>query len=144
MTIAPAAGGVAGAMERIRGVSVEFGPGLKDVMAFTNQLAVMIKAGINIRTGIGSIAEGADNGKFRAMLYQVKADVEGGQPLSDALARHPKAFSPLYVNMVRASELSGNLGHMLERLAVYLDQKADTRRMVIGAMARPLRGMSPR
>jgi len=137
VSITPAAGGVVGAYERLRSVSFEMGPGLKDVLAFTNQLAVMIKAGINIRSAIAGIAEGVKNSKFRGILYQIKADVEGGQPFSAALARHPKVFSPLYVNMVRASELSGNLSHMLQRLAEYLDHQADTRRMVIGAMIYP-------
>ncbi|HUS92687.1 MAG TPA: type II secretion system F family protein [Phycisphaerae bacterium] len=135
--IAPAAGGMAGALERIRGVSFELGPGLRDVLAFTNQLSVMIKAGINIRNAISGIADGVKNVKFRAIIHQIKADVESGSPFSEALSRHPKVFPPLYVNMVRASELSGNLGHMLERLADYLDQQADTRRMVIGAMVYP-------
>jgi type IV pilus assembly protein PilC len=137
LSITPAAGGVAGAYERMRAVSFQMGPSLKDVLAFTNQLAVMIKAGINIRAAISGIAEGVRNDKFRGTLYQIKADVESGQPFSTALARHPKVFSPLYVNMVRASELSGNLSHMLERLADYLDHQADTRRMVIGAMIYP-------
>ena len=126
--------GVSGALERFRGVSFEMGPGLKDVISFTNQLAVMIKAGINIRNAISGIGEGVQNRKFRQIIFSIKSDVEAGQPFSDALAKHPGIFSPLYVNMVRASELSGNLGHMLERLASYLDQQAETRRMVIGAM----------
>ena len=71
------------------------------------------------------------------IIHQVKADVEAGQPFSDALAKHPNVFGPLYVNMVRASEMSGDLGRMLERLAEFLDQQADTRRMVIGAMIYP-------
>lgn len=137
LSIIPAAGGLAGAYDRMRAISFEMGPSLRDVLAFTNQLSVMIKAGINIRTAIAGIAEGVKNNKFRGILYQLKADVEGGQPFSAALARHPKVFSPLYVNMVRASELSGNLSHMLERLAEYLDHQADTRRMVIGAMIYP-------
>ena len=135
--IAPAAAGVAGAYQKLRGVSFEFGPGLRDVLAFTNQLSVMIKAGINIRNAISGIADGVKNAKFRGIIHQIKVDVEAGQSFSEALAKHPKVFSPLYINMVRASELSGNLGHMLERLADYLDQQADTRRMVIGAMVYP-------
>jgi type IV pilus assembly protein PilC len=137
VNIAPLAGGVAGAVDRLRSFSVELGPGLGDVLAFTNQLAVMIKAGINIRNAIAGIGDGVRNRKFQAIIYQVKADVEAGEPFSAALAKHPGVFSPLYVNMVRASELSGNLGHMLERLAVYLDHQADTRRMVIAAMVYP-------
>lgn len=137
VSIAPLAGGVAGALDRMRTVSFEFGPGLRDVTAFTNQLSVMIKAGINIRNAIGGIAEGVKNNRFRAIIHQIKADVEAGQPFSDALAKHPSVFSPLYINMVRASEMSGDLGRMLERLAEFLDQQADTRRMVIGAMIYP-------
>ncbi|HUT01942.1 MAG TPA: type II secretion system F family protein, partial [Phycisphaerae bacterium] len=137
VNIAPLAGGVAGAMDRLRSFSVELGPGLRDVLAFTNQLSVMIKAGINIRNAIAGIGDGVANRKFQAIIYQIKADVEAGEPFSDALAKHPKVFPPLYINMVRASELSGNLGHMLERLAAYLDQQADTRRTVIGAMVYP-------
>jgi type IV pilus assembly protein PilC len=138
VSISPLAGGVAGAMDRLRSLSFESGPGLRDVMTFTNQLAVMIKAGINIRSAMSGIAEGISNTKFRGIMYQVKADVEAGQPFSDALAKHPEVFSTLYINMVRASELSGNLGKMLERLAAYLDQEAETRRMVIGAMVYPI------
>lgn len=137
MSIAPAAGGVAGALDRMRTVSFERGPSLRDVMAFTNQLSVMIKAGINIRNAISGIGDGIKNAKFRVIIHQIKADVEAGQPFSDALAKYPKVFSPLYINMVRASEMSGDLGRMLERLAEFLDQQADTRRMVIGAMIYP-------
>ena len=137
ISISPAAGGVAGFMDRMRTVSFERGPSLRDVMAFTNQLSVMIKAGINIRNAISGIGDGIKNAKFRVIIHQIKADVEAGQPFSDALAKYPKVFSPLYINMVRASEMSGDLGRMLERLAEFLDQQADTRRMVIGAMIYP-------
>jgi len=137
VNISPLGGGVAGALERMRNVSVEFGPGLRDVLSFTNQMSVMIKAGINIRNAIGGIAEGVKNNKFRAILYQIKSNVESGQPFSEALSKYPGVFSTLYVNMIRASELSGNLAHMLERLGSYLDHQADTRRTVIGAMIYP-------
>src|SRR5260221_13831867 len=85
--------------------SVSFGPGLKDVANFTSQLAVMIRAGISIRAAIEGISDQAPNPKFRAILTQMKKDVEGGKQFSDALARHPKCFSPLYINMVKAPEL---------------------------------------
>ncbi|MFA6133128.1 MAG: type II secretion system F family protein [Phycisphaerae bacterium] len=124
-------------LTRIRTFKVEFGPGLKDVQSFTNQLAVMIKAGINIRNAIGGIAEQVENPKFKAIIERMKADVESGQPFSEALAHHPKIFSPLYVNMVRASEMSGNFGHMLHRISNYLGQQVETRSMVRGAMVYP-------
>ncbi len=124
-------------LSKLQSVSVEFGPGLKDVFNFTNQLAVMIKAGINIRSAIAGIADQVENQKFKAMLQQVKEDVESGTSFSDALAKHPKVFSPLYINMVRASELGGNFGKMLDRIAGYIGQQIETRSMVRGAMVYP-------
>lgn len=135
--IAPLQARQATFLDRLRDFRVEFGPGLKDVRNFTSQLAVMIKAGINIRDALDGTAEQIDNPKFRRIVQQLKADVEAGKPFSEALARHPKVFSPLYVNMVRASELSGSFGNMLNRIAAYLSQKAETRSMVRGAMIYP-------
>lgn len=124
-------------LEKMQSVSVEFGPGLKDVQAFTSQMAVMIKAGINIRSAIEGIAQQVENQKFKKILIQIKDDVESGQPFSEALAKHPKVFSSLYINMVKASELGGNFSHMLERIAAYLSQQIETRSMVRGAMIYP-------
>ncbi len=124
-------------LDRLRSISFEMGPGLKDILNFTNQLAVMIRAGINIRSALGGIAEQIQNKKFRGMIEQIKADVEAGETLSNALGKHPKAFQPLYVNMVRASELSGNLGQMLSRISEYLEQQMETRSMVRGALIYP-------
>ena len=117
--------------------SVSSGPGLKDVSNFTNQLAVMIKAGISIRVALEGIAEQTENPKFREILMQIKKDVESGKSFSDALQKHPKVFNPLYINMVKASELSGSFGHMLERIVEYLNNTLETRSMVIGAMVYP-------
>ncbi|MDB5356161.1 MAG: pilC [Phycisphaerales bacterium] len=119
------------------GFSFSFGPSGKDVANFTSQLAVMIRAGISIRAAIEGISDQAENPKFRAILVQMKKDVEAGKQFSDALARHPKCFSPLYINMVKASELSGGFSKMLDRIAGYLVQQLETRAMVIGAMIYP-------
>jgi len=67
----------------------------------------------------------------------MKKDLESGKQFSDALMRYPKVFSPLYVNMVKASELSGGFSKMLDRIAVYLTQQIETRSMVVGAMIYP-------
>jgi len=138
LNVVPVAEKPSGLMGVLRSVSIELGPGLKDVQNFTKQLAVMIKAGINIRTAIGSVADQMENPKFQRIIQKLKTDVESGLPFSEALARHPKVFSPLYVNMVRASELSGNFGKMLERIAAYLAQQVETRNMVRGAMVYPV------
>ncbi len=135
--IAVSGGAQASAAQKLGSISFQLGPGLKDVLNFTSQLAVMIRAGINIRSAIDGIADQVENEKFRRVVQQIKLDVESGKPFSDALARHKKIFSPLYINMVRASELSGNFGDMLERIGDYLAQQVETRNMVRGAMVYP-------
>jgi len=117
--------------------TLSFGPGAKDVQAFTSQLAVMIRAGISIRAAIEGISEQVENPKFKQMLMQMRKDVESGKQFSDALMRYPKIFSPLYINMVKASELSGGFSKMLDRIAQYLSQQIETMSMVRGAMIYP-------
>lgn len=119
------------------GLSLSMGPSAKDVLNFTSQLAVMIRAGISIRAAIEGIAEQVENPKFKQMLQQMRRDVESGKQFSEALARYPKTFSPLYINMVRASELSGGFSRMLDRIAAYLGQQIETASMVKGAMIYP-------
>jgi type IV pilus assembly protein PilC len=119
------------------GFSLSFGPSAKDVFGFTSQLAVMIRAGISLRAAIEGISDQIEHPKFKSMLIQIKKDVESGKQFSEALARYPKTFSPLYLNMVRASEMSGGLSRMLERIAGYLGQQIETVAMVRGAMIYP-------
>jgi len=118
-------------------VTLSFGPGARDVQNFTSQLAVMIRAGISIRAAIEGISEQVENPKFKTMLQQMKRDVEGGKQFSDALLRYPKVFSPLYINMVKASELSGGFSKMLDKIAAYLSQQIETSSQVRGAMIYP-------
>ncbi|MBN1845056.1 MAG: type II secretion system F family protein [Sedimentisphaerales bacterium] len=132
------AGRKTGGLQNVLSFSIQFGPSAKDVLNFTSQLGVMIKAGISIRAALDAIVDQVENDKFRQVLQQVKRDVESGKPFSDSLARFPKIFSPLYVNMVRASELSGSFGSMLERIAEYLNQQLETRSQVRGAMIYPI------
>jgi len=123
--------------ETLKSLNYTSGPSQKDVLGFTTQLAVMVRAGISLRQALDGIADQAENPKFQRILYQIKQDVESGKPFSDALAKHPKLFGPLYINMVRASEMSGSFSQMLERIATYLAQQIETRQMVIGAMIYP-------
>ena len=112
-------------------------PTLKHVLDFTTQLAVMVRAGIGLRTALEGIADQTDHGRFKQIILGLKSDVEGGKQFSEALSRHPKLFNPLYVNMVRASEMSGSFGKMLDRIASYTSQQIETKKMVIGAMIYP-------
>ena len=125
-------------LQQITSFKVQMGPSGRDVLNFTNQLAVMIKAGISIRAALEGIADQIENEKFRDIVQQIKRDVESGKSFSDALAKYPKVFSELYVNMVRASELSGAFADMLERVVEYLAQQIETRAQVRGAMIYPI------
>jgi type IV pilus assembly protein PilC len=112
-------------------------PTQKHVLDFTTQLAVMIRAGINLRAALDGIAEQTTHLGFKKIILQLKQDVESGKQFSEAIAAHPKLFNPLYVNMVRASEMAGNFAKMLDRIASYIAQQIETRKMVVGAAIYP-------
>jgi type IV pilus assembly protein PilC len=109
-----------------------------DVVYFANQLAVMIDTGVPLAEALESLGQQASNPTFRDILMSVAADVEAGQALSDALAKHPKQFNSMFVSLVRAGESSGNLGLMLTNVADYLVEAEETRRRIKGAMAYPM------
>ncbi len=113
------------------------GPTQKDILDFTTQLAVMVRAGINVRQALEGIAEQQSKPAFKRILQQLRSDVESGKSFSEALARHPRHFNALYVNMVRASEMSGSFARMLDRIAAFLQQQLETRKMVVGASIYP-------
>jgi len=125
-------------LQKIREFSVEFGPSRKDILNFTNQLSVMVRAGISLQDSLESIAEQQEKPKFKAIITDLKNQIEAGQSFSQALAEHPQVFSNLYINMVAAAEISGSLSSMLQKLAEYLDGEAETRSQVRGAMVYPI------
>lgn len=125
-------------VKRIRNFKFEFGPGRKDILNFTNQLAVMIRAGISLQDSIESIGEQITNEKFRVVVIDLKNRIEAGQSFSQALAEHSDVFSDFYINMIAAAELSGSLSGMLQKLVEYLDSEAETRSQVRGAMVYPI------
>ncbi|MHC5082922.1 MAG: type II secretion system F family protein [Planctomycetota bacterium] len=119
------------------GFRVEFGPSRKDILNFTNQLAVMIRAGISLQDALESVASQIEKEKFRVIVFDLKARIEGGQSFSQALSEHPDVFTNLYINMIAAAEISGSMSSMLQQLTEYLDQEAETRSQVISAMVYP-------
>ncbi len=135
--LTPATRSTKSLVDRLKALNQTSGPSSRDILHFTSQLAVMIRAGISLRAAIEGIADQTENPKFKKLLMEIKSDVESGKQFSDALAKHPKLFSPLYINMVRASEMSGSFSKMLDRIATYLAQEIETRAMVIGAMIYP-------
>ncbi|MHC4573476.1 MAG: type II secretion system F family protein [Planctomycetota bacterium] len=126
------------ALSKIQKFKVEFGPSRKDILNFTNQLAVMVRAGISLQDSLESISEQCENDKFRVIIVDLKKRIEEGSSFSQALGEHGDVFSNLYVNMVAAAEISGSLSGMLQKLAEYLDQESETRSQVKGAMVYPI------
>ena len=120
------------------GFRIEFGPNRKDILNFSNQLAVMVRAGISLQDALESIGSQIQKEKFRVIVYDLKNRIEGGQSFSQALAEHPDAFPSLYINMIAAAEISGSMSSMLQQLVEYLDQEAETRSQVITAMVYPI------
>jgi type IV pilus assembly protein PilC len=125
------------ALSKLKNFRLEFGPSRKDILNFTNQMAVMVRAGISIQDTLDAIGQQVKNKKFAAAIFDLKKRIESGESFSQALASHPDIFNNLYVNMVAAAEISGSLSKMLEKLAEYLDQENETRSQVKGAMVYP-------
>ncbi len=111
---------------------------LADLVVFTRQLATMVDAGIAIVQSLQSLAEQSPNKVMRDVIKDVCTRVESGEGFSEALQRHPKAFSKLYISMVAAGEKGGLLAEILARLATYLESSARLRRKVKGAMMYPI------
>ena len=137
LQLSPAMASKSEVSSMLKKLNYSSGPTQKDILDFTTQLAVMIRAGISIRNALDGIADQVQNQSFKKTLVQIKVDIEAGKQFSEAIARHPKLFGPLYVNMVRASEMSGSFARMLDRIAAYLAQEIETRRMVLGASIYP-------
>lgn len=108
-----------------------------EIIYMTNQLAVMVDAGIPLATALEGIARQAENPTLREMISEIQMQVEGGEDLSSALAKFPKYFDTTYVNLVKASEASGTLAHMLERISEQSRADEDTRQKVLGALMYP-------
>ena len=111
--------------------------GLADLVIFTRQLATMIDAGLAMVQSLQALAEQTTNKIMRDVIRDVCARVESGDSFSEALQKHPKAFSHLYVCMVAAGEQGGLLAEILARLATYLENTARLRKKVKSAMMYP-------
>jgi type IV pilus assembly protein PilC len=111
--------------------------GLADLVVFTRQLATMIDAGLAMVQSLQALAEQTTNKVMRDVIKDVCSRVEGGDSFSEALVKHPKVFSRLYVCMVAAGERGGLLAEILARLATYLENTARLRKKVKSAMMYP-------
>ena len=110
---------------------------IKDLVVFTRQFAVMIDAGLPLVQCLQILGEQQENVTFKGIIRTVKSDVESGSTFAEALAKHPKAFDDLFVNLVAAGEVGGILDTILNRLAVQLEKAEKLRKQLKGAMVYP-------
>jgi type IV pilus assembly protein PilC len=120
-------------------INIQFGTGIKtrEVVIFTRQFATMINSGLPLVQSLTILAEQTENKNFARIITQVLNDIQAGQTLADAMRKHPKVFTELYVNMVAAGEAGGILDVILMRLAVFLEKNDALVRKIKGAMTYP-------
>jgi type IV pilus assembly protein PilC len=109
----------------------------KSLQIFSRQFATMIDAGLNVVSALVILEEQTDDQYLARVIAELRADVEGGLLLSQAMARHPKVFSRLYVAMVEAGEAAGILDQVLDRVAFQIEKETQIKRRVKGAMIYP-------
>jgi type IV pilus assembly protein PilC len=109
-----------------------------DLAIFTRQFATMIGAGIPVLECMDVLAMQATDPGFKRCMEQVIEDIRGGTDMSTALSRHPKVFSNIYVNMIKAGEASGQLEAILVRLAEYMEATVKLKREIVSAMTYPV------
>ena len=110
----------------------------KSLQIFSRQFATMIEAGLNVVSALVILEEQTDDKYLAQVIRELRADVEGGLLLSQALGRHPKVFSRLYVSMVEAGEAAGILDQVLDRVAFQIEKDTQIKRRVKGAMIYPV------
>jgi type IV pilus assembly protein PilC len=110
---------------------------LKDLVVFTRQFSTMIDAGLPLVQGLDVLGRGHENPAMKAILNDVKEQVQNGGTLADGLKRHPRVFDDLFTNMVQAGEAGGVLDVILERMADYLEKADKLRRQIKTAMIYP-------
>jgi len=109
----------------------------KDLVIFTRQFSTMVSAGVPMLRSLTTLKDQSESPALRKALEQIVADVQGGGNLSDALGKHPKIFSKIYVNMVRAGEAGGILDQVLSRLAFQQEKDSALQGKLKSAMVYP-------
>jgi type IV pilus assembly protein PilC len=109
----------------------------KSLQVFSRQFATMIEAGLNVVAALVILEEQTDDRYLAEVIGELRADIEGGLLLSEAMSRHPRVFSRLYVSMVEAGEAAGILDEVLDRVAVQIEKDAAIKRRIKGAMIYP-------
>jgi type IV pilus assembly protein PilC len=113
-------------------------PGLKPVALFSRQLSTMIDAGLPLVQSLAILQKQVEHKGFQKILKDIRTDVEGGLPFSDSLSKHPKVFNRLFLNLVRAGEVSGTLDKVLDRVSDFQEKELALRGKIKGALTYPV------
>jgi type IV pilus assembly protein PilC len=111
---------------------------IKDITIFSRQFATMINSGLSLTKSLNILSEQTENPTLAGLISEVQKDVEGGQTLSEALAKHPKVFQGLFVNMVKAGETGGVLDEVLLRVAEHYEKDMALKSKIKAAMTYPV------
>lgn len=110
---------------------------LRELLIFTRQFGVMIRAGVNLASCLNLMTQQTENPFFASVIHQIRRDVEGGDTLHGAMAKYPKIFPTIYIHMVEAGEASGQLETVLFSLVDHLEREFELKKKVTGAMTYP-------
>lgn len=119
-------------LNKLRGVSGTV------IALFTRQLATMILSGLPLMRALDILSRHGENRRMEDVILLVREHIRGGETLSQAMSRYHDVFSPVYLALVRAGEVAGEVGEILERMADYLEKEVKLRKRVTGAMMYPL------
>jgi len=108
-----------------------------EIVMFSRQLALLLESGTDIVTSLDLLQDQIANQTLRGIIADVASDIRGGSPLSKALSKHPRAFSPMYSQAIAAGEQGGNLEVVLRQMAEYLERGATTEKKIKGALTYP-------
>ena len=114
-----------------------YGVNNNDLVMFCRQLTTLLGAGVTILKSLDTISKQVASQRLFSVIETLKKDMEGGLSFHEALAKHPKVYSDLWVNLVESGEASGNLAVVLDRLASYLERNAEFRRKMVSACIYP-------
>ncbi|MCS7185179.1 MAG: type II secretion system F family protein [bacterium] len=109
-----------------------------DLTIFSRQLATLVSSGVPLVQGLSILEDQFESPVFRNIIKAIKTDIESGVSISDAMKKHPKAFSELYVGMIHAGEVGGILDQVLDRLSTYLESAEELKAKIKGAMMYPI------
>jgi type IV pilus assembly protein PilC len=111
---------------------------INDLVMFNVQLSNMISSGISLPSSLQALTEQIENEKLKDAVAEVFNDIKAGLTFSDALKKHSDIFPPIFINMVRAGEVAGNLDEILTRLATFMEHESELRQKITSALFYPL------